>query len=72
MGDIGFMEKVFTKEEMIIFADISGDKDPIHLDEKHAKTCACNCVSLTVAVLLVSIPSLWRQVLADDDYWFIL
>ena len=38
VGDKAYVEKVFTKEDMVLFSDISGDKNPLHLDEDYART----------------------------------
>jgi acyl dehydratase len=36
IGDTASTTKVFSSDEVRIFAEISGDKNPIHLDEKYA------------------------------------
>jgi acyl dehydratase len=36
LGDSATTTKIFSDEEVRIFAEISGDKNPIHLDEKYA------------------------------------
>ena len=36
-GDTASVTKIFTQEEIEKFADLSGDHNPIHLDEEHAK-----------------------------------
>src|ERR1700741_648739 len=36
-GDTASVTKTFTQEEIEKFADLSGDHNPIHLDEEHAK-----------------------------------
>jgi 3-hydroxybutyryl-CoA dehydratase len=36
IGDTASIQKTFTEEEVLSFANISGDKNPIHLDENYA------------------------------------
>ena len=36
LGDSAFFERFITKNDLIKFADISGDYNPLHLDEKYA------------------------------------
>ncbi len=36
VGDSASMVKTFTEEEVELFADISGDRNPIHLDADYA------------------------------------
>ena len=37
VGDTASVIKTFTQEDIEKFADLSGDRNPIHLDEEHAK-----------------------------------
>ena len=36
-GDTASVTKIITQEDIEKFADLSGDHNPIHLDEEHAK-----------------------------------
>ena len=36
IGDTASMKKTFTQDDVHTFAEISGDKNPIHLDEEYA------------------------------------
>jgi 3-hydroxybutyryl-CoA dehydratase len=36
-GDTASVTKTFTQEDIEKFADLSGDRNPIHLNEEHAK-----------------------------------
>ncbi len=36
IGDTASIEKSFTEEDVLAFAEISGDKNPIHLDDNFA------------------------------------
>ena len=36
LNDSAFFERLITKDDLIKFADISGDYNPLHLDEKYA------------------------------------
>jgi 3-hydroxybutyryl-CoA dehydratase len=37
IGDKATIEKIFTSKDVEIFADVTTDKNPIHLDEEFAK-----------------------------------
>jgi 3-hydroxybutyryl-CoA dehydratase len=37
VGDTASVTKTFTQEDVEKFAELSGDRNPIHLDEEHAK-----------------------------------
>ena len=37
VGDTASVTKTFTQDDIEKFADLSGDRNPIHLDEEHAK-----------------------------------
>lgn len=37
IGDHSSLKKKITNEDIITFANISGDKNPVHLDEQYAK-----------------------------------
>ncbi|MDN5201134.1 MaoC family dehydratase [Fulvivirgaceae bacterium BMA10] len=36
LGQVFEQEFLFTQDQVIAFADVTGDKNPIHLDAKHA------------------------------------
>ena len=38
VGDMASITRVFTEDDVITFANITGDKNPIHLDEEYAST----------------------------------
>lgn len=38
VGDSASIKKTFTANDVITFANITGDRNPIHLDEKYAST----------------------------------
>lgn len=38
IGDVEILEKVVTEDMVTQFAEISGDKNPLHLNEEFAKT----------------------------------
>ena len=37
VGDEAFDEKIITKEDVQTFANVTGDHNPVHLDEEYAK-----------------------------------
>ena len=37
VGQEGFFYKYVTEQDVEIFAEVSGDKNPLHLDEEYAK-----------------------------------
>lgn len=37
VGDFAFYEKTITEEDVKLFAEVSGDHNPVHLDEEYAK-----------------------------------
>ena len=37
VGQVGFFYKYVTEQDVEIFAEVSGDKNPLHLDEEYAK-----------------------------------
>ncbi len=58
VGDTFRVSRVFTQEEVVLFAKISGDYNPIHFDEAFAKTrnfVAPICHGLLSASLLTEI-----------------
>ena len=38
VGDTASVTRTFTQEDVEKFAELSGDRNPIHLDEEHAKS----------------------------------
>ena len=38
VGDTAFFEKTITDADVILFAGVSGDLNPVHIDELYAKT----------------------------------
>lgn len=38
VGDAAFFSRMFTQEDVLAFARLSGDKNPLHLDEAYART----------------------------------
>ncbi len=38
VGDTASVTKTFTQDDIEKFADLSGDRNPIHLNEEHAKS----------------------------------
>ncbi|MBN8648799.1 MAG: MaoC family dehydratase [Caulobacterales bacterium] len=38
IGQVFEFERIITKNDVVQFAEISGDNNPIHLDEEYAKT----------------------------------
>ncbi len=37
IGQSAFCKKTFSKEDIVRFAELSGDTNPVHLDEEYAK-----------------------------------
>lgn len=37
IGDFAFYEKTITENDVVLFSEVSGDKNPVHLDETFAK-----------------------------------
>jgi 3-hydroxybutyryl-CoA dehydratase len=38
VGDTASFSRVWTEKDVIAFAELSGDENPLHLDEEYAKT----------------------------------
>ena len=38
LGDTAYQEKTITEEDVRLFGEITGDKNPAHFDEEYAKT----------------------------------
>ncbi len=58
VGDIFTVERTFTEKDMLQFADISRDYNPVHFDERFAKVknfSECICHGLLVACILTEI-----------------
>lgn len=36
VGDVAEISKTITKEDVMVFADLTGDHNPVHLDERYA------------------------------------
>ena len=37
IGDKYSIKRIITEEEVLLFSEVSGDKNPLHLDEEYAK-----------------------------------
>lgn len=37
IGDAAFFEKTITDSDVVLFADVTGDMNPVHIDEAYAK-----------------------------------
>ena len=37
VGDVAFYEKTITDADVVLFANVTGDKNPVHIDEDYAK-----------------------------------
>lgn len=38
VGDMAFFEKTITEHDVCLFAEVSGDHNPVHLDDAYAST----------------------------------
>ena len=38
VGDTYTLKKTITNDDVIMFAEVTGDENPIHLDDEYAKT----------------------------------
>ena len=77
VGDTAQMQRVVLEEDVMKFAELSGDFNPVHLDESYAKTTRFGkriahglfCAAMISALLGTELPGLGTIIISENMHF---